>query len=51
MWGFISFKERCLCQAIDHNTDEILDYVLPDRKDTAFLKFKALLRPFGITQS
>ena len=52
MWSFVQSKQqqRWLWHAIDHNTGEVLAYVLSDHKDTAFLELKALLEPFGITQ-
>ncbi len=52
MWSFVGNKkqQRWLWHAIDHETREILAYVLADHKDAAFLKLKALLAPFGITQ-
>jgi insertion element IS1 protein InsB len=52
MWSFVQSKEqqRWLWHAIDHNTGEVLAYVLSDHKDTAFVQLKALLEPFGITQ-
>jgi insertion element IS1 protein InsB len=52
MWSFVQSKkqERWLWHALDHNTGEVLAYVLADHKDTAFLALKALLAPFGITQ-
>jgi insertion element IS1 protein InsB len=52
MWSFVQSKkqERWLWHALDHNTGEVLAYVLADHKDTGFLALKALLAPFGITQ-
>ena len=52
MWSFVGSKaqQRWLWYAIDHNTGKMLAYVLGDRKDTAFLKLKKLLEPFGITR-
>lgn len=52
MWSFVGNKQqqRWLWHAIDHETREILAYVLADHKDAAFLNLKALLAPFGITQ-
>lgn len=52
MWSFVQSKkqERWLWHALDHNTGEVLAYVLADHKDAAFLELKALLAPFGITQ-
>lgn len=50
MWSFVQSKkqERWLWHAIDHNTGQILAYVLADHKDAALLQLKALLEPFGI---
>lgn len=39
-----------LWHAIDHHTGKGLAYVFGRRKDTVFLKLKALLDPFGITR-
>ena len=52
MWSFVQSKkqERWLWHALDHDTGEVLAYVLSDHKDIAFLKLKALLAPFGITR-
>lgn len=52
MWSFVQSKaqQRWLWHAIDHNSGEVLAYVLSDHKDTAFVQLKALLEPFGITQ-
>jgi insertion element IS1 protein InsB len=52
MWSFVQSKrqQRWLWWAIDHNSGEVLAYVLSDRKDKAFLELKALLEPFGIMQ-
>ena len=52
MWSFVQSKkhQRWLWHALDHNTGEVLAYVLSDHKDTAFLELKALLELFGITQ-
>ncbi len=52
MWSFVRSKQqqRPLWHAIDHQTGEVLAYVLSDHKDSAFLELKALLEPFGITQ-
>ncbi len=36
---------------MDHQTGKVLAYGLADHKDSAFLELKALLEPFGITQS
>ena len=52
MWSFVQSKQqqRWLWHAVDHNTGEVLAYVLSDHKDSACLELKALLAPFGITQ-
>jgi len=39
-----------LWHAVDHNTGEVLAYVLAEHRDEAFLELKTLLEPFGITQ-
>ena len=51
MWCFVGAKERTrwLWHAIDHHTGRVLAYVVGPRKDTVFLKLKALLVPLGIT--
>jgi insertion element IS1 protein InsB len=52
MWSFVGKKheQRWLWHAIDHRSGRVLAYVLGRRKDAVFLKLKALLEPFGITQ-
>ncbi len=52
MWSFVGSKQeqRWLWHAVDHNTGEVLAYVLADHQDAAFLELKTLLEPFGITQ-
>ena len=52
MWSFVAHKTnpRWLWHAIDHHTGKVLAYVFGRRKDTVFLKLKALLEPFGITR-
>jgi insertion element IS1 protein InsB len=52
MWSFVGSKQqqRWLWHAVDHQTGEVLAYVLAEHKDAAFLELKALLEPFGITQ-
>ena len=52
MWSYVGNKDnqRGLWQAIDHQTEKVLAYVLGDRKDNVFLQLKALLEPFGITR-
>jgi len=50
MWSFVQSKkqQRWLWHAIDHETGQVLAYVLADHKDQALVKLKALLEPFGI---
>jgi insertion element IS1 protein InsB len=52
MWSFVQRKTnpRWLWHAIDHRSGKVLAYVFGRRQDGAFLKLKALLEPFGITQ-
>lgn len=52
MWSFVQSKsqQRWLWWAINHETSEVLAYVLGTHKDEAFLQLKALLEPFGIEQ-
>ena len=52
MWSFVDAKEnaRWLWHALDHRTGSVLAYVVGSRKDTVFLKLRALLAPFGITR-
>ena len=52
MWSFVQAKAnpRWLWHAIDHHSGKVLAYVFGRRKDTVFLKLKALLEPFGITR-
>jgi len=52
MWSFVGSKQhqRWLWHAVDHNTGEVLAYVLAEHRDEAFLELKTLLEPFGITQ-
>jgi len=51
MWSFVGAKEkaRWLWSALDHRTGSVLAYVVGTRKDTEFLKLRALLAPFGIS--
>ena len=51
LWSFVARKmnPRWLWHAIDHHTGKVLAYVFGRRKDTVFVKLKALLEPFGIT--
>jgi insertion element IS1 protein InsB len=50
MWSFVGKKQapRWLWHALDHRTGRVLAYVFGRREDRAFLKLKALLRPFRI---
>lgn len=52
MWSFVQSKkqQRWLWHAIDHQTGEVLAYVLGTYEDESLLKLKALLEPFGIKQ-
>jgi insertion element IS1 protein InsB len=52
MWSFVGAKarERWLWHALDHQTGRVLAYVVGTRKDTEFLKLRALLVPFNITR-
>ena len=52
MWSFVQSKkhQRWLWHAIDHSTGEILAYILASHEDEAFVRLKALLAPFGISQ-
>jgi insertion element IS1 protein InsB len=52
MWSFVQKKaqQRWLWHAIDHDSGEILAYVLAPHEDAAFIQLKVLLEPFGITQ-
>lgn len=50
MWSFVQSKkrQRWLWHAINHETGQVLAYVLADHKDQALVELKALLEPFGI---
>ncbi len=50
MWSFVAKKQnqRWLWHAIDHNSGNVLAYVLAPHEDDAFLKLQCLLQPFGI---
>jgi insertion element IS1 protein InsB len=52
MWSFVGAKARArwLWHAIDHHSGRVLAYVVGTRKETEFLKLKALLAPLGITR-
>ncbi len=51
MWSFVRSKkqQRWLWSAIDHRTGKMLAYVLAPYEDTALIKLKVLLHPFGLT--
>ena len=51
-WSYMNRKSepRWLWHAIDHRSGKVLAYVFGRRQDEVFLKLKALLEPFGITQ-
>lgn len=50
MWSFVQCKkqQRWLWHAIDHQTGQVLAYVLADHKDQALVELKALLEPFRV---
>jgi len=50
MWSFVESKkqERWLWHAIDHQTGQLLAYVLAPHHDAAFKQLQSLLAPFGI---
>jgi insertion element IS1 protein InsB len=52
MWSYVVKKTnpRWLWHAIDYRTRKMLAYVFGRRKDTFFLKLKALFEPFGIVR-
>lgn len=52
IWSVVQSKQqqRWFWHALDHETREILAYVLSYRKDAAFFELKTSLVPFGITQ-
>jgi len=52
MWAYVGKKAepRWLWHAIDHQSGTVLAYVFGRRKDTVFLRLKALLEPFGIAK-
>ena len=52
LWSFVGTKAtaRWLWHALDHHSGRVLAYVVGTRKDTVFLKLKALLAPFGISR-
>ncbi len=52
MWSYVGSKQqqRWLWHAINHDTGEVLAYVLSNHQDQAFVQLKALLEPFGIMQ-
>ena len=52
MQSFVGKKsnQRWLWHAIDHDSGEVLAYILGTREDKVFLELKQLLSPFGITR-
>lgn len=52
MWSFVGSKQqqRWLWSAIDHRSGKMLAYVLASHEDSALVKLKALLQPFGLTR-
>lgn len=52
MWSFVGSKQqqRWLWHAIDHQTGQILAYVLAPHTDAALVQLQVLLEPFGIKQ-
>ena len=52
MGRFVGSKQqqRWLWSAIDHRTGKMLAYVLAPHEDSALVKLKALLQPFGLTR-
>jgi insertion element IS1 protein InsB len=52
MWSFVGSKrqQRWLWSAIDHRTGKMLAYVLAPHEDSALVKLKVLLQPFGLTR-
>jgi len=52
MWSFVGSKkqQRWLWHAIDHQTGQVLAYVLAPHTDAALIQLQALLAPFGIEQ-
>ncbi|MEO1070221.1 MAG: IS1 family transposase [Cyanobacteria bacterium J06638_6] len=52
MWSFVQSKrqQRWLWHAIDHQTGDVLAYVLAPHADQALKALMALLTPFGIQQ-
>lgn len=51
MWSFVQSKQnqRWLWHAIDHQSGQVLAYVLASHEDAAFKQLKQLLSPFAIT--
>ena len=49
MWSFVGNKrnQRWLWHAFDHETGEVLAYVIGQHQDSVLLKLKTLLEPFG----
>lgn len=50
MWSFVGKKQnkRWLWHAIDHETGEVLAYVIGPHQDSVLLQLKNLLEPFGV---
>ena len=50
MWSFVGSKanQRWLWHAIDHETGEVLAYVIGKHQDSVLLELTDLLTPFGI---
>ena len=50
MWSFVGNKgnQRWLWHAIDHETGEVLAYVIGNHQDSVLLDLKNLLKPFGV---
>nr|WP_242046966.1 IS1 family transposase [Fischerella sp. FACHB-380] len=50
MYSFVGNKsnKRWLWQAIDHNSGQVLAYILGNRQDEVFIQLKELLKPFGV---
>jgi insertion element IS1 protein InsB len=50
MWSFVGSKknQRWLWHAIDHETGEVLAYVIGRHDDSVLRKLKQLLNPFGV---
>jgi transposase-like protein len=53
MWSFVTSKaqQRWLWHAIDHQSEQILTYVLATHEDETFARLKALLGSVDITNA